>query len=161
MADRAIRWLVPLAALAVWLHLVLVLLPQLATLSAQGTPFDLRPFGYSIAEARAYVAQLSPAGLALYLGPVRLDDSIFPILLMVALMLPLRGRGQAWFLPALAYGLADLGENIAVARILRAGSEMAASDVLTASTLTEVKFAGFGLALVLALWSLWQKWRQR
>lgn len=161
MRDRLFLWGVPLVTLAVYLHLVLVLAPQLAAQSQGGTPFDLRLLGYTLAEAKAYVGQLTPEGLALYLGPIRANDTFFPIWMMVTLMLPQRGRGQFWFLPALVYGLADLGENLAVARLLKAGAEMQAQDVLWASTLTQVKFAALALAAVLALWTLWQKWRQR
>ncbi len=161
MADRLFRWLLPLAALAVWGHQILVLYPRLAALSGHGTPFDLRVFGYTLTEAQAYVARLSPEGLALYLGPIRVEDTLLPLVLMPALLLPLQGRGQLWFLPALVYGLADLGENIAVAKILRAGAEMQASDVILASTLTQAKFAGLAVAGVLAGWSLWRMWRRR
>jgi hypothetical protein len=161
MIDRVIRWLLPLAALAVWAREVFGLYPRLATVSQGGTPFDLRVMGYRLNDALAYAAQLTPEGLAFYLGPLRMADTLLPLLLVPVLLLPLRGRGQLWFLPALIYGLADLGENIAVARLLRAGTEMQASDVMIASTLTQGKFLSLAVAALLAVWSLWRVWRER
>lgn len=157
MVDRVIRWVLPVAALGAgaW---VWTLLPGLRF---AGTPFDLRVTGYGLTDALAYVAQLSPEGLATYLGAFRIADTALPLLMMPVLLLPLWGRGQMWFLPALAYGLADLGENNAVARLLTAGAEMTASQVMLASTLTQGKFLALGLAAGLAAWALWQGWRTR
>ncbi|MCW1918418.1 hypothetical protein NX862_06620 [Rhodobacter sp. KR11] len=157
MRDRLITWLLPLlaAGIGVW---VWTLLPDL---QQAGVPFDLRLTGYGLTEALAYVAALTPEAMATYLGPWRIADTLFPLLMMPALLLPLWGRGQMWFLPALAYGLADLGENNAVARLLTAGAEMTASQVMLASTLTQGKFLALGLAVGLAAWALWQGWRTR
>jgi hypothetical protein len=159
MIDRAIRLILPLAALAAGVWLLAVVTPALR--AAGGMPFDLRMLGYGLNDALAYVAQLSPDGMAIYLGPYRIADTLFPLALMPTLLLPLRGRGQFWFLPALAYGMADLFENISVAKILRAGAEMQASDVMLASTLTQGKFLALSIAVLLAAWSLWQSWRDR
>lgn len=160
MAERLIRWLWPLATLVAFLHLVWLMGPELAPLSGGGTPFDMRPLGYTLPEAQAYLGQLTAAGRALYLGPIRLNDTLFPILLTLTLCLPLKGRASLWFLPALIYGLADLGENIAVARILTSET-LLPQDVILASSLTQAKFAAVAVAIGLALWALWQAWRQR
>lgn len=156
---KTLNWALPLATLAAYLLLVGYFGPMLSAETAGGTPFDMRPLGYSLVEARAYLSSMSPAGTALYLGPIRLNDTIFPILFTATLCLPLRGRGQLWFLPALAYGLFDLAENIAVARLLRAGNEVEMQAVALASGFTEAKFAAVLVACVLALFALWQAWR--
>lgn len=158
---KIVNWALPLATLASFALLVGYLAPHLSAESAGGVPFDFRPFGYDLAEARAYLANLTPAGTALYLGPIRLNDTLFPILLTATLCLPLRGRGQLWFVAALAYGIFDLSENVAVARLLRAGSDVEAQAVSLASGFTQAKFAAVVVAILLTLIALWQAWRKR
>lgn len=135
--------------------------PQVQAAAGGLWPFDMRAAGYGLAEARAFLTALSPEGRALMLGPVRVTDTVFPILFTLTLCLPLRGRGWVWCLPALAYGLLDLAENMAVAVLVRAGPEVAAGPVALASGLTIGKYVALVLALVLALAALWQRRRER
>ncbi len=158
---KTLNWALPLACVASYAVLIFYLAPQLSAESGGAMPFDLRALGYSLEEARSYLSALTPAGIALYLGPIRLNDTVFPILFTATLCLPLWRRGQLWFLPALAYGLFDLAENIAVARILRAGPDVEAAAVALASGFTQAKFAAAILAILLALFALWQGWRRR
>ncbi|MBI1173304.1 hypothetical protein GC209_18100 [bacterium] len=158
---KTVNWALPLATVAAYVLLVGYLGPQLVADAGGALPFDLRPMGYSLAEARAYLALLSPAGVALYLGPIRWADSLVPILVTATLCLPLRGRGQIWFLPALAYGLFDLAENVAVARLLHQGTDVEAQAVALASGCTQAKYLCLAVAVVLALFGLWQAWRKR
>lgn len=158
---RLLNWALALATLVVFALLAFDVVPHLVAAASGGLPFDLRFDGYDLAEARAYMAVLSPAGTALYLGWGRLADTVFPILLTLTLCLPLRGRGQLWFLPALAYGIFDLAENVAVARVLRLGLDVEAGPVGVASGFTQAKFVALALALALALYATWQAWRRR
>ena len=160
-AMKTVYWARPLATLAACGVLVGYLLPQLLAEAGGALPFDLRPFGYSAMEAQVYLQNLTPAGTALYQGAARLTDTIIPILLTLTLCLPLRGRGEIWFLPALAYGLCDLAENLAVARLLHTGPEVSAQAVALASGFTEGKFATAMVAIVLALFAALQAWRNR
>jgi hypothetical protein len=158
---KIVNWALPLATLASLAVLGGFLCPQLIADAGGALPFDLRVTGYSLAEAQAYLAQLSPAGVALYIGPVRLADTVFPILLTATLCLPLRRRGQLWFLPALAYGLFDLAENVAVARLLHVGPEIEAHAVAVASGFTQAKYLSAAVAAGLALFALGQSWLKR
>lgn len=158
---RQLNWALPLASGVALAVLVLVVTPQLAAQSAGGMPFDLRPFGYSLAEAQAYLAALTMAGARLYLGAFRLTDTLLPLLLTPTLCLPLRGRGQVWFLPALVYGLLDLWENLAIARLIHLGPDVDAAAVAWASSLTQAKFAALAVAVLLALHGAWTAWRAR
>ena len=157
---KIVNWALPLVTVAAYLLLVGYFGQQLSAQSA-GLPFDFRPLGYTLAEAQAYLSHLSPTGTALYLGPIRLMDTVFPILLTLTLCLPMRRRDQLWFLAPLTYGILDLSENIAVARLLRAGPEVQAQAVSLASGMTEAKFAALTVAILLALIALWQAWRRR
>jgi hypothetical protein len=158
---RILNWALVLATLACLALLAGYFVPALIAAASGGLPFDLRADGYDLVEARAYLATLSPAGTALYLGVARLTDTAFPILLTLTLCLPLRGRGQLWFLPALAYGIFDLAENVAVARLLRLGMDVEAGPVGVASGFTQAKFVALAVAVLLALIACWQAWRKR
>lgn len=150
-----LHWLVPGAAAATYAVLVLALAPRI---DAGGLlPLDLRAAGYGPGDVAAYLAALSEAGRAAYLGPVRLADTIFPVLFTLTLVLPHAGtpRAWAWALPAVAYGLCDLSENAVVAEILSSGVAEPATVAL-ASLLTQTKFGTVALAAVLALWRLWR-----
>ncbi len=165
--NRAPLLLLLAATAAVYAVLVLVYLPQLW---AGGlAPFDLRLAGYDAEAAGDYLAGLSALGKAAYQGPVRLLDTLFPMLLSAVLLLPLGARAWrgltagtrlALGLPALGYGLLDLAENTAIARLLRAELPVDSGAVRVASLLTQTKFALLALAVVLALGLLLRGWRK-
>jgi hypothetical protein len=157
---KAVYWALPLATLGTCGGVFFLMLHLIAQ-GGGALPFDLRPMGYGLMAARIYLQHLSPAGIALYQGAFRLTDTLFAIFLALTLCLPLSGRGQVWFLPALAYGLCDLAENLAVARILPAGPEVEAQAVALASGFTEGKFVMAIVASALALFAALQLWRNR
>ena len=156
-----LNWVIPLGAVAAYAVLVGWFGPQVQAAAGGLTPFDLRPLGYNLADAQAFLTALTPAGRDIYLGPVRIDDTIFPVLFTLTLCLPIRRWALSWTLPALAYGLLDLAENMAVAVLLRAGPAVEAGQVAWASGLTQAKFASVALAVVIALWGLGVAWRAR
>ena len=158
---RYVNWLLPLGTVAAYLLLILLLAPRLTAETAGLLPFDLRAMGYSYGDAQAYLTAITPAGQALYLGPIRLNDTIFPILLTLTLCLPLRRWYWGYCLPALAYGILDLAENWAVARLIQTGPQVDGGSVALASALTMAKFAAVTVALVLALAGLFSTWRAR
>ena len=157
---RIVYWALPLATLAI-AGLLAYLSVQLAAQAGGAQPFELRLLGYSAMEARIYLQNLSVDGVALYQGAFRLTDTIFPILLTLTLCLPLHGRGQFWFMPALAFGLCDLAENLAVARLLQTGPEVPAQAVSLASGFTQAKAVAVIVAVGLALVGALQAWRNR
>ena len=124
--PSGVNWGLPALTVLVGAVLSYWALPQVQAAAGGLEPFDLRWSGYDLTAARAFLTALSAAGRALYLGPVRLIDTAFPILLTLTLCLPLRGRPPVWFLPALACGLLDLAENMTVARLLQIGPEVGA-----------------------------------
>ena len=158
---RLVNWLLPLAALATYLVLMLVLAPRVLAETAGMRPFDLRVTGYSADEARTYLAAMTPAGQALYLGWIRIIDTVIPILVMLTLCLPLRHWHWAWTLPALAFAALDLAENSAVARLIRTGAQVDDASVALASALTMTKFAVLAVAVAVALAGLVSLWRAR
>ena len=118
-------------------------------------PFDLRLFGYGVPEAEAYLAALTAEGRAALLGPIRLLDTAFPLLLGALLAVLIWRNGRRW-LAAVPFGYAavDLWENATISGIvMRNAPEMAD----TASNLTQGKYA----LLVLSLALVWMSWRGR
>lgn len=159
--PRWLNWLLVLASAVSYGVLVLWFGPQVQAGAGGLLPFDLRLTGYGPEAARALLTALTPEATALYLGPVRITDTIFPVLFALTLCLPLRGWHGLWFLPALGYGLADLAENRAVAALLRTGPLVDDGSIAWASALTMAKFALVALAILLALAGLWRMWRAR
>jgi hypothetical protein len=154
-------WALPLATALAYGVLVLWFGPQVQAAAGGLMPFDLRPMGYDLDAARLFLTTLTSEGRDVYLVPVRINDTIFPILFTLTLCLPVRRWTWAWTIPALAYGLLDLAENMAVATLLRTGPEVGSGPVALASALTQAKFAASVVAVGIALWGLWLAWRAR
>lgn len=126
-------------------------------LGPQGaTPLpDASLTGHSVDSLTAWAAGMTEAGRALFLGPYRLMDTVFPLLL--ALTLAVTGGRRRWWLGALAgaYALLDLAENASIAAILRAAPALPDADqVARASLLTIAKWAAVIPATGLGLWLL-------
>lgn len=150
----AIKWLVPIAAALAYGALVGWAGPQV---TAGGLlTFDMRPLGYSAADAQAFFTALTPEGRLAYLGPHRITDTIFVFLLTITLILPIWRFGRLWAFAALAYAAFDLAENEAVAGMVNRGAGRA-DQVWVASLFTQGKFVFLALAIGLALWGLWPR----
>ncbi|MCB1390206.1 MAG: hypothetical protein KDK12_13855 [Rhodobacteraceae bacterium] len=162
--TRAINWGLPLLTLASYLYLAIWLGRQLGAESGGLMPFDLRITGYDLHAVRDYLRALTPAGYALYQGPIRVADTVFPALMGLTFlwwMRPLRGGfGMVSALSAMAYTAIDWGENLFIQRLLQAGPDYVdASDASGANAFTLAKFAVYVLAAVLAARASWRRVR--
>jgi hypothetical protein len=156
MRHISFGWLV-FAALAVNLALfALMIFGTLAHLSglAEGAePFDLRPLGYTVGDARSLLALLGEEGRAYYASAQLALDSIYPAtyalsraLLLWWLTVPGRlsatmPRGWRFamlVLPACAAGF-DYFENARIAAMLVRGAEVDPALVASASLATQAK----------------------
>ncbi len=157
---------IALAVTGVLYGAMLVLtLPELLAGPERLRPFDARPFGYDLAEARAYLAALDAEGRALYLGLQRALDTAFPaanaVTLALAAMLLFRGWARGVLL-VLIIGLtaSDYAENAAVAEMLRTGPEdLDAAQVGRASLWTVLKSVGTMIVWVALLVGLVRAWK--
>lgn len=122
---------------------------QLRLAPEGATPLpDMRMIGYNANWLAGWMAGMSDAGRTLVLGPYRLADSVFPLLLASALVLT--GGRRHWWLGVLGLGYAalDLAENAAIAAILRAAPVAPGIDDATrASAFTLGKWGILLLAL--------------
>ncbi len=166
---KGLVWGVALVTLAVYLAMVLWTLPALQGKAGGLMAFDLRPFGYSEAEARALLAALGPEGRAYYSGVQHRLDLVFPGLLALTLCLLFRRAlpgvaGLALCAVALAGAAFDWAENAAVAGLL-AAAEPTAEAIGHASRMTQAKSSLVTVALVAALALLaragWRRLRAR
>ncbi len=167
---RAFFWLCFAAATALYLAMVFVTMPTLMNMAGGLMPFDMRPGGYDLPAAQAYLAALGEEGRAYYLGTQHRLDSLFPGLMGLALVLGgflMMRRPWLWVFVAVVIvaKAADYLENGAVAQMLEA-DEVTADMVMVASRWTLVKTVGDTLAYVtfllaagLAMWR-WIKERQ-
>ena len=164
---RFLYWVVFAAGAATYAAMLLWTLPEIQDAAGGLVPFDMRPFGYSHAEALEFLAALNPQGLALYLGPQKWLDLAFPALLGIFL---------AWSFVRLGPGIApraflvvaalsvtafDYLENIRVRAMLLAGPDATTEAMSWAASLATLVKSGlvtFCLIALLAL-VLWRGWR--
>lgn len=135
-----ITWAFVGATLAVYLLIVGWSLPLIAADAGGMTPFDMRPMGYSLDEARAFLSALGEAGFAQYTGVQAMLDTIYPALLAVMSVLafwqlfPRRWAGGLAVLALVVMWL-DWQENIAVADLLGLGAAGVDEEVVSIAAL--------------------------
>lgn len=163
---RVLFWVVVLATGGVYLVMVLWSLPKISGMSGGLLPFDLRPMGYSVKEARALLAALDDPARAFYRDVQHRLDLFFPGLLALSLSLSfLRLAPRRWALALSAVMIAaagfDYAENAAVAGLLSAQAPTDAA-ILAASRFTVMKsvLVTFGMValLVLLAGAGWRRW---
>ncbi len=152
-------WFFLTAMLAVWLAMNVWTVPKIEDFSGGLRLLDMR-LCYTADEARSFVSELGDEGRALYLGRQFWLDMVFPPLLAAVLFLLYR-----WLFPgrpglvigtlALTSIPVDYLENLAVAAMVRAGSDSITTEMATtASQWTTTKWtlaAVGGLCLVVGL----------
>jgi len=164
-------WICFAATVAVYAVMVFWSLPKIVEAAGGHAPFDLRPAGYSLDEAKSFLAALSADGRAFYHGTQRVLDSVYPLLLASTLGLGLwlvvpssshLVREPLVLIPVLAM-IADLTENQLVARMLDASVQtLDATTVKMASVTTIVKsiLTTYAISALLAL-AVLQAWTRR
>ncbi|SHH93755.1 hypothetical protein [Marivita hallyeonensis] len=146
-----IFWIILAATLAAWLAMNLWTAPRIEETAGGLRLLDMRFTGYSYEEVREFLSALDDEGAALHLGAQFWLDMVFPPLLGAVIFFVFR-----WLFPglpvlvigivSLSYVVADVLENLAVAKILRAGVDgLTPQMAATANQWTTVKW---GLALV-------------
>jgi len=162
--SRLARFFWICAASATLCFVALLVLSK-GSLEPQGlVVFDSHLMGYDLAFAPAYLAAMTEAQIAQYLGVFRILDTIFPGLLAIslagALWLNAKGlhpfvRFLLLFAPAI-YLMMDLAENASVAQMLRAGVTVQREIVEQASAFSVAKWAALSGTVLLTLWAWWR-----
>lgn len=173
-SKRAVTfWLLFAATLAVYAIMVGWSLPRISAAANGQVPFDMRPFGYSLDEARGFLVALPDDARQFYRGTQHLIDTLYPPLLAATLGLgiwALSPSSPRWLRPALASlavaGMVfDLAENWLVAGLLALpAASVDAQSVAAASSATILKSIFTTLAmttlLLLTLGFAWRRWRR-
>ena len=153
---RLIFWLLLLMMTGVYLAMALWAIPKITADAGGLLAFDLRPMGYSFADAQAFLSALSEQGRDFYLNVQQMLDRAYPALFAVVMVLAFRRifSGATRFV-ASAVALAGAGfdymENAAVAVMLRAGDGLSEAMVALASSWTMLKSAAVTVALILLI----------
>jgi len=143
-----------IVSFALWGVMVFYTLAYLQRIAGGLAPFDLRPLGYTVAEARALLAALSDIGRAYYADVQLQLDTAYPALYALSrglLLLwltapgrtaerpiPLPARAALLVLPVLTAWF-DYFENDGIAAMLAAGPQAAADLIEKASFWTQAK----------------------
>ncbi|MEA2902789.1 MAG: hypothetical protein QOC56_1303 [Alphaproteobacteria bacterium] len=141
-------------SVGLWAFMVFVTLAYLRRVAGGLEPFDLRPFGYDVEEARALLAALSQIGRDYYANVQLQFDTAYPALYalsrgLLLLWLTAAGRTSNRPLPVpvrlallalpTATAAFDYLENDGIAAMLAAGPQAAAELVARTSFWTQAK----------------------
>ena len=135
-------------------------LPTVAGAAGGLVPFDMRPGGYSFAEAQEFLSALTPEGANFYVKSQQKLDLAYPALLALTLFfaiaakLPRRIGAWRWLVAGIALPVAvfDYLENHSVAQMVDAGpTGITMHLVATASQWTVSKAGASTLAMTLLL----------
>ena len=167
-----IYWVVVAATVTNYLIMVLWSLPLVSEMAGGSVPFDMRPGGYSLDDARVFLTAITDEGRDFYLNTQQYLDRFYPTLMAITIAIPLAHlvpRYWGWALAALATaaGALDHLENSAVAVMLRMEPDaLTDAMVSTASNWSVAKSILTTIALVALLLVLcikgiaWLKSRQ-
>ncbi len=148
-------------------------LPSISAAAGGLAPFDLRPGGYTLTEATAFIGALPPDGAAFYNGTQHLLDTPFPALMSLTLFFAVAWLSKStgrwrWLLatPALLIAPFDWAENYLVTQMLNAGPDGLTQPLVDgASLFTRLKSSlttvVMVVLLVLLAWSAIRSWRRR
>jgi hypothetical protein len=166
-------------SIALWAFMVFWTLAYLRQISGGLEPFDLRPFGYTFEEARAFLFAISDIGRNYYLDVQLQVDTVYPfvyalsrglLLLWVTQAgrtserpLPFAARAALLILPVATAGF-DYAENQGIETMLTAGARLTPEMVASASFWTQAKsLAGFATeaTCVVLLGAAFVRWQRR
>jgi len=153
-------------------------LPTVSAAAGGLAPFDMRPGGYSHAEAMAFLSALTADGARFYLDVQQRLDIVYPALIAltlffsIAAMAPRRLGRWRWALAIVALPIAifDYLENHAIALMIAAGprgltpelvAEASRWTVLKSGTTTIAMVILLGLVAIKTAQRLLRLWRSR
>ena len=145
--------------LLIYVVMVTWSLPRIAADAGGLRAFDLRPMGYTFAEAKEFLASLSPEGTQFYLNTQHRLDILYPGLMALTLALGLwhllRGAPAfvrlALLVPPVLSAVFDFLENAHVSALLSAGASGVTADMVAASSRATVLKSVLGAVAVASL----------
>jgi hypothetical protein len=153
LSGRVVLGLLAIS-IALWAVMVFGTLAHLSDVAEGAQPFDMRPLGYSVGEARTLLTMLGEAGRAYYAGVQLVLDTVYPATYglsraLAIWWLTMPGRLRAaplpavvrWMLivPPIAAAALDYRENSLIFKMLAAGPAVTEEIVSSASAATQLK----------------------
>ena len=162
---RVLFWTCFAAAMAIYIAMILWSLPVITEAAGGLAPFDMRPFGYTLADAQAFLAAIDPETVKFYRNVQLTLDIFYPALITISLvlgiylLLPARFGAWRWVIAALPLPIApfDYLENNLIGVMLASGPKMVSADLVSAAsrwTMLKSSFTTASMLLLVAL-SLW------
>jgi len=162
---RVLFWICFAAAMAIYIAMILWSLPVITEAAGGLAPFDMRPFGYTLVDAQAFLAAIDPETIKFYRNVQLTLDLFYPALITISLvlgiylLLPARFGAWRWVIAALPLLIApfDYLENNLIGVMLASGPEMVSTDLVSAAsrwTMLKSSFTTASMLLLVAL-SLW------
>ena len=162
---RVLFWTFFTAAMAIYIAMILWSLPVITEAAGGLAPFDMRPFGYTLADAQAFLAAIDLETVKFYRNVQLTLDIFYPALITISLvlgiylLLPARFGAWRWVIAALPLPIApfDYLENNLIGVMLASGPEMVSADLVSAAsrwTMLKSSFTTASMLLLVAL-SLW------
>jgi hypothetical protein len=174
------RWVLAIffVSISFWAVMAFGTLAHLRQIASGLEPFDVRPFGYSVDEARNLLDALSEPGRTFYSRVQLWLDTFYPATYaisrsLILLWLTKRGRLASvatppWLRAALLIlpimvAFFDYAENVLIGRMIAKGSGIDSEVIVLASRMTELKslttFVTETVMVVLGLVVLLRWWR--
>jgi hypothetical protein len=162
---RVLFWTCFTAAMAIYIAMILWSLPVITEAAGGLAPFDMRPFGYTLADAQAFLAAIDPETVKFYRNVQLTLDIFYPALITISLvlgiylLLPARFGAWRWVIAALPLPIAlfDYLENNLIGVMLASRPEIVSADLVSAAsrwTMLKSSFTTASMLLLVAL-SLW------
>jgi hypothetical protein len=160
--HRRLFWALLLLTLAVYGVMLLWSLPTVSRAAGGLAPFDMRPNGYSFAEAEAFLAALSKEGLEFYQEVQQRLDLVYPALISLTLLFAIVGSMPRWIgawrwgavLLTLPIAGFDYLENHAVASMLELGAAGLTPQLVEQAsqcTVLKASFTTFSMSILVFL----------
>lgn len=166
---RALFWTCFAVATVIYIIMVGWSLPAITEAAGGLVPFDMRPFGYTLADAKTFLAAIDPETTKFYRDVQLTLDLFYPALITISLflgiylMLPLHFGAWRWGIAALPLPIAPLDylENNLIGVMLTSGPEKISADLVSVASRWTVLKSGFTTASMLLLFALLLWWLVR
>jgi hypothetical protein len=166
---RVLFWTCFAAAMAIYTIMIRWSLPAITDAAGGLAPFDMRPLGYTLADAKAFLTAIDPGTIKFYRDVQLTLDLFFPALITISLflgiylVLPTRFGAWRWAIAALPLPIApfDCLENKLIGVMLASGPEKITADLVSTASRWTVLKSSFTTASILLLVSLSLWWLVR
>jgi hypothetical protein len=166
---KLIFWGCFLAASVVYVTMLTWTLPAITKSAGGNLPFDLRPLGYSVEEAKIFLDTLAPDGRDLYLNVQHKLDSIYPALMAITLGLgtyllsPITWKIGRWMGAVFSTlgAIFDYGENHLVASMLAWNTGFLDPELVQAASRASVLKSIFTTIAILMFFAMLARWLYR